>query len=121
MKYLIASLFLLSAIAHAEDLAPLKTAEVTLPVVTDADGMTLYYFDLDTPGVSHCTGGCAIVWPPALAPTGPVNSPLSVVVRSDGTHQIAFNGRPLYHYAGDTGPGETNGNGVQNIWHLVIP
>src|SRR5205085_2685658 len=69
-------------------------------------------------------------WPPLLL-TGleatPVAGPgidaddLTVVSRPDGGHQVAHYGRPLYHYAGDTAPGDTNGDGVGGRWHAAKP
>jgi hypothetical protein len=33
--------------------------------------------------------------------------------------QTAFMGRPLYYYSGDKNPGETNGQGFNNIWYVA--
>jgi predicted lipoprotein with Yx(FWY)xxD motif len=37
----------------------------------------------------------------------------------DGTQQIAFDGWPLYLYAGDHAPGDTNG--VNLSWQVIKP
>ena len=66
-------------------------------------------------------------WPPLIldpATAAPVTGdgvqgPLSVVVRSDGARQVADNGRPLYRYSGDTKAGDTNGDGIGSVWHVV--
>ncbi len=42
-----------------------------------------------------------------------------VITRSDGGRQVTFNGIPLYLYAKDVKPGDTNGQGVGNIWFVV--
>ena len=96
-------------------------------VLVDANGMTLYRFDKDKSGVSNCAGTCAQTWPPLLLDSGAaapvtgngVQGPLSVVARSDGGRQVADAGHPLYRYAGDTKAGDTNGDGIGGIWHLV--
>src|ERR1700730_11501324 len=49
----------------------LKTASVTVngkseAILTNAQGMTLYYFTNDTVTNSACTGTCAGTWPPLL-------------------------------------------------------
>jgi predicted lipoprotein with Yx(FWY)xxD motif len=28
---------------------------------------------------------------------------------------------PLYYYIGDTKPGDTNGQGLQNLWFVATP
>jgi predicted lipoprotein with Yx(FWY)xxD motif len=81
--------------------------------------MTLYTSSGDkTPGASSCTGGCATIWPP-LAVTGTPTyaagltaSKFTTITRSDGTKQLAYNGKPLYTFASDSAPGETTGQGV---------
>ena len=119
--------------------APAVAAQATTPatvavaksgkgdVLVDASGMTLYRFDKDKSGVSNCAGACAMTWPPLLLGTGAaapvtgngVQGPLSVIARSDGGRQVADNGRALYRYSGDTKPGDTNGDGFGNVWHVV--
>jgi predicted lipoprotein with Yx(FWY)xxD motif len=34
--------------------------------LADGNGMTLYLFTKDTPGVSNCYGKCEIAWPPVI-------------------------------------------------------
>jgi predicted lipoprotein with Yx(FWY)xxD motif len=76
----------------------------------DANGKPLYTFNGDTTGVSNVTGQLAVVWPPARA-TAPLTLPagvggaLSMITRSDGTQQLAYNNRPLYTFANDPTPG----------------
>jgi hypothetical protein len=33
--------------------------------------------------------------------------------------QTAFMGRPLYYYSGDKKPGDTNGQGFNNLWYVA--
>jgi len=57
---------------------------------------------------SACQGVCAAVyWPPVLTSGRPQAGPgvdqhaLGLIVRPDGTHQVTYNGRPLYLYYND--------------------
>ncbi|PKI16086.1 thiol oxidoreductase [Colwellia sp. 12G3] len=84
---------------------------------------TLYVFDndLSTPETSVCNGDCATSWPPVLVgdvEASGVNG-LSTITRNDGTLQAAHNGRPLYFYAQDSAVGDTNGEGLGDVWWLV--
>jgi predicted lipoprotein with Yx(FWY)xxD motif len=94
-------------------------------VLADANGRTLYWFAPDTAARSACYGSCAAYWPPVKGPTtaGPgVTGKLSVLTRSDGSVQAAYDGRPLYTYVGDSAPGQANGNGLNlngGLWHEV--
>jgi predicted lipoprotein with Yx(FWY)xxD motif len=89
---------------------------------TDANGLALYSFDRDSEaGKPSCIADCAVGWPPMLAPADarPFGE-WSIAVRGDGARQWAYKGRPLYRSAGDSKPGETNGNGVDGVWHTVF-
>jgi predicted lipoprotein with Yx(FWY)xxD motif len=94
-------------------------------ILTDAQGMSLYIFDNDTTSKSTCNTGCAPTWPALTAtgePTGGDGvdaSLLGTTQREDGTTQVTYDGHPLYHYSGDTAAGDTNGEGIGGIWHLV--
>ena len=89
-------------------------------VMADKSGMTLYIFDKDVPGVSNCAGGCAASWPPFLAGSdAAAEGDFTLVTRADGKAQWAFKEMPLYYWAGDKRPGQTNGDGVGGVWHVV--
>jgi predicted lipoprotein with Yx(FWY)xxD motif len=94
-------------------------------VLADVNGRTLYWFAPDTAARSACYGSCAVYWPPVKGPAtaGPgVTGTLSVLTRSDGSVQAAYNGHPLYTYVGDSAPGQANGNGLNlngGLWHEV--
>ena len=36
---------------------------------------------------------------------------LAVIERDDGSRQVTYEGTPLYFFAGDSAPGQTNGHG----------
>ena len=89
-------------------------------VFTDSDGMTLYTYDEDTPGKSNCTGFCTAFWPPVLADdTAKPTGEFSIITRDDGTKQWAYHGKPLYGFIGDWKVGDTSGDGVVGVWHVV--
>jgi predicted lipoprotein with Yx(FWY)xxD motif len=98
--------------------------------LVDGNGKALYLFAPDTLGTSTCNGPCAQAWPPLTtsgAPTAGARvtaSMLTTINRSDGSTQVAYNGHPLYYFAGDTTAGATNGQGINNfggLWWLVSP
>ncbi len=91
-------------------------------VLTNAQGKTLYYFTPDTTTTSACTGSCAQNWPPLLStgsstPTSATTLPgkLSAQTTANG-NQVEYNGHLLYTFAGDSGPGQTNGQGLLGKW-----
>ncbi|MDM7860758.1 fasciclin domain-containing protein [Alteromonas sp. ASW11-36] len=89
---------------------------------SDNPGFTLYTFDNDLgTGGSACVDGCATNWPPVIVTDGDVSSipGLSVIERGDGSMQAAYQGRPLYFFANDTAAGDTNGQGVGDVWYTV--
>jgi predicted lipoprotein with Yx(FWY)xxD motif len=86
------------------------------------NGMTLYVFANDTPGVSNCNGDCAAKWPPLFAEGGEAaEGNLSVIQRADGTYQWAADGMPLYFWMNDAQPGDTTGDGVGGVWAVARP
>jgi len=92
--------------------------------LTDDTGRTLYYFGSDMPGMSACTGGCIATWPPfasdrLVVPSLLNETDFTAVSRTDGMHQLAFMGRPLYYFAHDMGPGEAAGEGFNTLWYVA--
>jgi predicted lipoprotein with Yx(FWY)xxD motif len=86
------------------------------PAVVTSNGHAVYEFSGDTvPDQSTCTGGCAAIWPPVRPPSGALASPWSSFQRSDGSMQLAYQGKPLYTFVQDTQPGEGSGNGVNGF------
>jgi uncharacterized surface protein with fasciclin (FAS1) repeats len=86
------------------------------------DGFTVYVLDEDLGSSgSTCVGSCEAIWPPVLVTDGDVaNIPgLNLVTRYDGSHQVAYKGRPLYFYANDGAPGDAFGTAVANKWWPV--
>lgn len=100
-----------------------QAVEVLLTIITDPQGMTEYVFDNDADGVSNCNGACAKVWPPVkpLVPEDKIAAPYSAITRKDGSKQLAYKNRPLYYYEKDLRPGDTKGDGLGGVWHVVHP
>ena len=95
-------------------------------VLSNGQGMTLYRYTPDTPGVSACTGGCATTWPPLTLPAGvtnPVAGPgvtnLGTIKRADGSLQVTYTGMPLYRYVGDTSRTDATGQGLGGTWYVL--
>ena len=99
-------------------------------ILVDSGGMTLYYFEKDKGGKSACNGACASVWPPLQTSgtpqgeKGAKSSMLGTTKRTDGTEQVTYNNLPLYTYTGDSKPGDTNGNDLDQFgaeWYALTP
>jgi predicted lipoprotein with Yx(FWY)xxD motif len=95
-------------------------------VLANAEGYTLYWYSKDVKGggSSACTGQCLSTWPavigkPAAVSGIKLNGILGTITRPGGTVQATYNGYPLYTYAGDSGPGDTEGNNVGGVWHVI--
>ncbi|MBM7439397.1 hypothetical protein [Streptomyces sp. HB132] len=97
-------------------------------ILVDDKGNTLYLFLADTKNKSNCTNACAKAWPPLLTKgaakvgSGVDKKLLDTTKRSGGDEQVTYNGHPLYYYAADTKPGQTNGQGLNQFgaeWYVL--
>ena len=76
-------------------------------VLFDGANRALYAFTRDPRGKSVCYGACAAAWPPYVVRgtlrTGPggKSALLGTTRRRDGTRQLTYAGKPLYHYVHD--------------------
>jgi predicted lipoprotein with Yx(FWY)xxD motif len=115
---------------------PARTSEVIVKAVkhgkfgeilATSSGYTLYHFTLDTAKALACNAGCIQAWPPLMLPKGVTHATAGKGVkqallgtRKRGTAlQVTYKGLPLYRYAADTGPFQTNGEGVGGTWFVV--
>jgi predicted lipoprotein with Yx(FWY)xxD motif len=97
-------------------------------IVVDRDGMTVYRFMKDSawPMKTACTGECLKKWP-VVAPVdkndtkGILKKGYVTFNRPDGIEQQTIDCWPLYTFAGDAKPGDTNGQGVGGTWFAVNP
>jgi predicted lipoprotein with Yx(FWY)xxD motif len=90
----------------------------------------VYTLSTDSGPGSACQGMCALFWQPVLTDARAAAGPgvdqhaVGIVVRSDGTHQVTYNGKPLYLFVGDayipgiTGTKGINGAGVGSPWGI---
>src|ERR1700744_5132894 len=98
-------------------------------VLVDAQGRTLYLFEKDKGMTSACSGACASIWPPlkatkVVAGTGLSAAHLSGAKQPGGGGDVTYAGHPLYTYVGDTKPGETKGQGLNQFgaeWYVLSP
>lgn len=110
----------------AEEMAGIQTADSDLgTILVDPDGFTLYVFTADSEGESACYDDCAQAWPPVPADTA-IGSDLDAslfgsIERTDDIEQLTINGMPLYRYSPDESPGDTMGQGVNDVWFVVDP
>ncbi len=111
------------------DGAALATSESSLgEIVVDGTGMTVYVFDKDAQGAttSACTGECIANWPAVTTESAEpavegVTGEVGTIDAADGSKQLTLDGWPLYTFAGDTSPGDVNGQGVNGVWWVVSP
>lgn len=90
-------------------------------IMVDMKNMTLYTFDKDEMNKSNCYDNCAKNWPPLMAPADAMaEGDWTVVERTDGMKQWAYDGKPLYTFVKDTKPGDMTGEGAANgAWHVA--
>jgi predicted lipoprotein with Yx(FWY)xxD motif len=123
--------------AAATPAAPAATTATTLAlansplgqILVDSKGRSVYLFEADTGPASTCvSAGCVAEWPPLLASGTPQVGAglqanlLGVTSRGDGHQQVTYSGHPLYYFAGDTQPGATAGEGINDnggLWYVV--
>lgn len=94
--------------------------------LTDKRGMTLYTSTNDKPGITNCHDECTDTWKVlwtkgSIAFGEGVNGELGIIERTDGPWQVTYNNQPLYFYTEDKQPGDTNGNGVDDVWFVAKP
>jgi predicted lipoprotein with Yx(FWY)xxD motif len=102
------------------------------PILADGNGRALYLLESDGAGTSSCTEMCLVIWPAYLAAAGAPPTAdsgvqarlLGTAARLGGGAQVSYAGRPLYYYLGDSRPGDTRGQRVEDSWgewYLVSP
>ena len=126
MAGIIAVLMLATLAAAAT--VEVKTKDGIGYYLTDDKGMTLYLFKKDAPGKSACLAptGCLERWPiyfvEKVEPSGGVSpGAFGTITRDDGKKQTTFKGLPLYYFYNDKEPGDTNGQGLGNVWYVAAP
>jgi predicted lipoprotein with Yx(FWY)xxD motif len=69
-------------------------------VLADAQGRTVYELVGDPASNTTCATSCQSIWPPVM---------------SDGAITV-IHGHPLFTFVGDTAPGQTRGQNVNDTW-----
>jgi predicted lipoprotein with Yx(FWY)xxD motif len=99
------------------------------PMLFDSRRQAIYIFQRDSRNRTACYGPCARAWPPVLtrgaprAGGGARASLLGTIRRRDGTRQVTYAGKPLYHYVNE-GPGQVlchNVNLNGGFWWVIGP
>jgi predicted lipoprotein with Yx(FWY)xxD motif len=97
-------------------------------VLVDDHGRTLYLFKGDRPNVSRLSRAGLAVWPPfsfngtPRAAGGAKAASIGTIIGRSGRRQVTYSRHPLYYYVGDQGPGETNGQGLNQfgaLWYVL--
>lgn len=96
--------------------------------LVDGHGRTLYLFEGDKTNLSTLSAAGFAVWP-AFTATGPVKAEngaqagkIATIAGPNATRQVTYNGHPLYYYVGDTQPGDTKGQGINEfgpLWYVL--
>jgi predicted lipoprotein with Yx(FWY)xxD motif len=98
--------------------------------LTNSSGRAVYLWTADGMNKSTARGPVLGAWPPVTtkghvtAANGAKAADLGTITRSDGSKQVTYLGHPLYYFAGDSGSGQTNGQGSNGFgakWWLVAP
>ena len=102
-------------------------------VVVDGRGRTVYILTADGKTNAPCTdaSGCTKLWPDLPLPDGVASakgemginaSLLSTKKLSDGETYPTYHGWLMYEYAGDSGPGQSKGQGIKSFggtWYAL--
>jgi len=97
-------------------------------ILVDANGRTLYLFEADKPDMSNCSGACLSLWPALTsqaepqAGAGVAAAKIGTIAATGGNRQVTYNRHPLYYYAADQKPGDTNGQGLNQFgaeWYVL--
>jgi predicted lipoprotein with Yx(FWY)xxD motif len=124
-----------SAGSSAKPSTSFSTAKVSGlgTVVVDGRGRTVYILTADGKTNAPCTdeSGCTKLWPDLPLPDGVASakgemgidaSLLSTKKSSDGETYPTYHGWLMYEYAADSGPGQSNGQGIKSFggtWYVL--
>jgi predicted lipoprotein with Yx(FWY)xxD motif len=99
-------------------------------VLTDGHGRTLYLFEADKPNVSKLSAAGLSIWPPFAATgkpqakSGALAAKIATITGANGKPQVSYDRHPLYYYVGDTKPGQTSGQALNQFgaeWYVLAP
>ncbi|HEY8674980.1 MAG TPA: hypothetical protein VIO13_03325 [Candidatus Dormibacteraeota bacterium] len=108
-----------------------STASTSLgTVLTDSQGMTLYYFLPEKSGkIGACDASCLKTWPPVTVTGSPTSSSgvtgtlgvVSITVSGVAESEVTYNSWPLHRFAGDSSAGQTKGQNIASVWFAAEP
>ena len=92
-------------------------------VLVDASGRTVYLLTADGRNRSTCSASCLQLWP-AVTPGGGhgVSAQVGATATPGGPMTATVAGHPVYTFSQDHGPGDVNGEGLQEFggtWYAV--
>ncbi|WP_326803918.1 hypothetical protein OIE49_22935 [Streptomyces sp. NBC_01788] len=111
-------------------LSAVTSAPLFSPHLININQAALYRFDNDSaqPSLSNCNDDCAVRWPPVTIKqggnvylAGVDQKDVGAIRRQDGQVQLTVGGWPVYRFAGDSRPGDLNGQGVGGTWFAAGP
>ena len=102
-------------------------------VVVDGRGRTVYILTADGKTNAPCTdeSGCTKLWPDLPLPDGVASAKAEMGIKAsllstkklgDGETYPTYHGWLVYEYAGDSGPGQSNGQGINSFggtWYAL--
>jgi predicted lipoprotein with Yx(FWY)xxD motif len=98
--------------------------------LVDANGRTLYLFEGDKANVSALSSAGLAVWPrftaagTVKAGNGAQGGKIGTLTGPGGIRQVTYGGHPLYYYVGDSKPGSTRGQNLNEfgaLWYVLAP
>lgn len=95
-------------------------------ILTDENGMSLYFFTKDAFENSNCNDGCLSTWPVynienLLVGSGLLASDFGTITRADGAVQTVYKEWPLYYFSDDNVAGDTKGDNANDVWFVAKP
>jgi predicted lipoprotein with Yx(FWY)xxD motif len=94
-------------------------------ILVSSDGKTLYTL-VANGHPAPCINSCGHVWPPLLVPAGSATlkggNDVTGLGKSGSGTVVTYQDYPLFMYAGDTAPGQANGNGISSYggtWYVI--
>jgi predicted lipoprotein with Yx(FWY)xxD motif len=117
----LAASFAIAGPAGAATITTVSTTKSTQFGTILVSGKTVYTLKASK---TPCTAACLAVWPQVLLPKGMAKphakggvnaAKLGTIKRANGALQVTYNGKPLYHFVGDTATGQVHGN-VTDTW-----
>ena len=115
-----------SGAAHVRVVMTATNKTLGKKILVNRNGLTLYSLSVEHKGKFICKDmTCLSLWKPLTIAKGAVATGaahLSVVMRPDGSRQVAYRGGPLYRVVQDKRAGDVKGNGFKDVgvWRVAV-